>query len=56
VARVNFDLRDAHVYGGTLLAGYGAYLLHPGAGFLLVGLLLPYFGVRQVRSRGARHE
>ena len=54
MARVTFDLRDAHVYGGTLLAGYGAYLVHPGAGFILVGLLLTYFGVRQARSPRAR--
>ena len=50
MARVTLDLRDLHVYGGTLLAGFGAYAFYPPAGFLLVGLLLTYFGVRQVRK------
>lgn len=43
------DLRDIIVFGGLLLAGYGAWLMYPPAGYMLAGAGLFYIGMFGVR-------
>lgn len=42
-----FDLVDAHVYGGALLASVGTGFLHLGAAFIVAGVALFYLGLRR---------
>lgn len=39
------DVRDVHVYGGTVLAGVGLGLFHPGAGMAFAGIVLAVIGL-----------
>lgn len=43
------DLRDAIVFGGIALAGYGAWLIYPPAGFMVGGGALFWVGMFGVR-------
>lgn len=38
------DLRDAFVFGGLALVGYGLYAIHPSAAFIVVGAALFWMG------------
>lgn len=42
-----FDLRDAHVYGGLLMLGYGVSLVSSAAAWTITGLLMFWIGVRK---------
>ena len=42
-----FDLRDAFVFGGLGLAGYGIALVHRPAAFVVVGVALFWLGTRK---------
>lgn len=41
------DLRDAFVFGGIGLVGYGAGLIYMPAGFIVVGSAIFWLGVRK---------
>jgi len=40
------DLRDAFVFGGIALVGYGVHAIYPPAAFIVVGLAVFWIGVR----------
>lgn len=42
-----FDLRDVHIYGGLLMAGYGIAMISPAAAWSLCGISLFWIGVRR---------
>lgn len=47
---IDFDLRDAHIYGGLLLIIYGlAQVWHPGA-FIGGGIILMYLALRKPKG------
>lgn len=37
-------MRDFHIYGGLIMAGYGLFLLYPWLSFTVVGLILFVMG------------
>jgi hypothetical protein len=46
VKRMVPDLRDVLVFGGIGAVGYGAWLIYPPAGFITVGVLFFFLGIR----------
>ena len=45
LAAVSPDLRDLHVYGGSVLITIGSALIYPPAGWITAGLCLLYLGL-----------
>jgi len=43
--RPDLDIRDAHIYGGLLLAGIGGWLISPAWTCVVLGLIIAALGV-----------
>jgi hypothetical protein len=51
---LDLDIRDAHFYGGLVIAGWGASMLSIPCALIGVGLVLAIVGLLGGAKRGAR--
>jgi hypothetical protein len=40
------DIRDRFCFGGLAMVGYGAHTIYPPAGWIVVGVVLYWIGIR----------